>query len=149
MKNKRTWMLIMLSFLSTINYLDCVILSVSVKPISTEFGLSPVQLGYMFSSFLWLYVIFLVPMGMIVDRFGPQVVNAAGIGVWSLATISTGFAGGFGSLIATRIAMGLASRRPILPATASFASGSRRASAALRCRSSIAVPISDQQWGPW
>ena len=107
MKNKRTWILVLLFFLSTINYLDRVVLSVSIKPISTEFGLSPVQLGYMFSSFLWLYVIFLVPMGMIVDRFGPRVVNATGIGLWSLATILTGFAGGFGSLVATRIAMGV------------------------------------------
>ena len=107
MRNKRTWILIILFFLSTINYFDRVVLSVSIKPISAEFGLSPVQLGYMFSSFLWLYVIFLVPMGMIVDRFGPRVVNAAGIGVWSLATILTGFAGGFGSLVATRIAMGV------------------------------------------
>ena len=101
------WILVILLFLSTINYLDRVILSVSIKTISVEFELSPVQLGHMFSSFLWLYVIFLVPMGMIVDRFGPRVVSAAGIGVWSLATILTGFAGGFGSLVATRIAIGV------------------------------------------
>ncbi|TBW39452.1 MFS transporter [Siculibacillus lacustris] len=107
MKNKRVWILVFLFFLSSINYVDRVALSVSAKPIAAEFGLSPVQLGYMFSSFLWLYVLCLIPMGMIVDRVGTRAVNAAGIGLWSLATVFTGLAGGFGTLIATRLAMGV------------------------------------------
>ena len=56
---------------------DRVVLSVSATPIAKEFDISPVQLGYLFSSFLWLYVICLVPMGMIVDKFGTRAVNAA------------------------------------------------------------------------
>lgn len=54
----------------------------SAKPIAAEFGLSPVKMGYLFSSFLWLYVICLIPMGMIVDRVGTRMVNAAGIALW-------------------------------------------------------------------
>jgi len=107
MRNKRVWILVFLFFLSSINYIDRVALSVSAKPIAAEFGLSPVQLGYMFSSFLWLYVLCLIPMGMIVDRVGTRAVNAAGIALWSLATVLTGFAGGYGSLIASRLVMGV------------------------------------------
>jgi len=93
--------------LATINYVDRIVLSVSSAPIAEEFGISKVELGYLFSSFLWLYVICLVPMGMIVDRLGTRAVNAAGIGIWSIATALTGLATGFGMLIATRVLMGV------------------------------------------
>jgi MFS family permease len=93
--------------LATINYVDRIVLSVSSTPIAEEFGISKVELGYLFSSFLWLYVVCLVPMGMIVDKLGTRVVNAAGITVWSIATALTGLASGFGMLIATRVMMGI------------------------------------------
>lgn len=93
--------------LVTINYVDRVVLSVSSAPIAEEFAISKVELGYLLSSFLWLYVVCLVPMGMIVDRLGPRVVNAAGISLWSVATALTGLATGLGMLLATRVLMGV------------------------------------------
>lgn len=107
MTNRRVWIFVFMFFLTTINYVDRVVLSVSATPIAREFGITPVQLGYLFSSFLWLYVICLVPMGMIVDKFGTRVVNAAGIGLWSIATALTGFATGLGMLIGSRVLMGV------------------------------------------
>ena len=38
-------------------------------------------MGYLLSSFLWMYVLCLLPVGLLVDRFGGKVVNAAGIGI--------------------------------------------------------------------
>ncbi len=107
MTNRRVLIFVLMFFLATINYVDRVVLSVSATPIAKEFDISPVQLGYLFSSFLWLYVICLVPMGMIVDKFGTRAVNAAGIGLWSIATALTGFAPGLSTLIASRILMGV------------------------------------------
>src|SRR6201996_3188943 len=107
MKHRRYWIFVFMFLLATINYVDRVALSVSSTPIAEEFGISKVELGYMFSSFLWLYVICLVPMGMIVDRLGVRTVNAVGIAIWSAATALTGLATGFGMLIATRIVMGV------------------------------------------
>jgi ACS family glucarate transporter-like MFS transporter len=106
MPNKRAWILVFLFFLATINYMDRVALSIAGKTIATEFNLSPIQLGYLFSSFLWTYVICLIPMGIIVDRFGTRLVNAVGITVWSLAMFLTGQAAGFGTMIASRLVMG-------------------------------------------
>ncbi|MGI4955739.1 MAG: MFS transporter [Janthinobacterium lividum] len=97
---------VLMFLLAAINYIDRSALSVAAAPLAAEFQLSPVELGYLFSSFLWLYVICLVPMGWIVDRFGPRIVNAVGITVWSGATVLTGFAGSFGTLLATRVLMG-------------------------------------------
>lgn len=107
MRNRRVWILVFLFFLSSINYVDRVALSVAAKPIATEFGLSPVEMGYLFSSFLWLYVVCLIPMGMIVDRVGTRAVNAAGIALWSLATVLTGVSTGYGTLLASRLVMGV------------------------------------------
>ena len=87
---RRAWVCVFLFTLTFINYTDRVALSVAAKPISTEFGLSPVEMGYLLSSFLWTYVLCLLPVGLLVDRFGGKAVNAGGIALWSVATICTG-----------------------------------------------------------
>ena len=106
MRNRRAWIYVLMFLLAAINYIDRSALSVSAAPLSKEFGLDPVQLGYLFSSFLWLYVICLVPMGLIVDRFGARTTNAVGIAVWSTATILTGLVSSYTALIGTRLLMG-------------------------------------------
>ena len=104
---RRGWISLFLFTLAMINYVDRVALSVASKPIAQEFGLSPVAMGYLFSSFLWTYLICLIPMGILVDRLGTKIVNATGIAVWSAATMTTGIAWNFVSLIGTRLAMGV------------------------------------------
>ena len=49
----RYWVFLMLFALATINYLDRVALSISAARISTDLAITKVQLGYLFSSFLW------------------------------------------------------------------------------------------------
>jgi ACS family glucarate transporter-like MFS transporter len=50
---RRAWIALLIFTLVIINYIDRVALSVAAKPIASEFGFSPVQMGYLFSSFLW------------------------------------------------------------------------------------------------
>src|ERR1035437_3920839 len=108
MKNyRRVWVLLFLFTLTLINYSDRVALAVAAKPIAAEFGLSPVQMGYLLSSFLWMYLLCLLPVGLLVDRCGGKIVNAWGIGIWSAATVMTGFSVNFVSMAATRIVMGM------------------------------------------
>ena len=83
---RRGWISVFLFTLALINYTDRVALSVAAKPIATEFGLSPVAMGYLFSSFLWTYLVCLLPVGVLMDRLGTKRVNAGGIALWSLAT---------------------------------------------------------------
>ncbi len=99
---RRYWIYLLLFCLSAINYVDRIALSVSSQAIAQEFNLSPVALGYLFSSFLWTYIICLLPMGMLVDRYGTRISNAVSISVWSAATMLTATAGSF----STRLAMG-------------------------------------------
>lgn len=104
---RRAWISVFLFTLAMINYVDRVALSVASKPIAEEFGLSPVAMGYLFSSFLWTYLVCLIPMGILTDRFGTKIVNSVGISLWSAATMLTGGAWSFASLVATRLAMGV------------------------------------------
>jgi MFS family permease len=103
---RRGWVALMLFSLALINYIDRVALSFAITPVAREFGLSTVGKGYLFSSFLWTYTLFLIPMGLLVDRFGAKRSAAVGITLWSAATIFTGMAGNFVSLLAGRLLMG-------------------------------------------
>jgi sugar phosphate permease len=63
---RRGWISSFLFSLAMISYVDRVALSVASKPIAEEFGLSPVTMGYLSSSFLWTYLLCLIPMGILV-----------------------------------------------------------------------------------
>ena len=106
MTYRRGWVALFLFALALVNYIDRVVLSFAAGPLAKEYHLSPITMGYLFSSFLWTYTLCLLPMGMLVDRFGAKRVAAGGIGIWSLATIATGLAWSLPSLLATRLVMG-------------------------------------------
>jgi MFS family permease len=103
---RRVWVCVFLFTLTAINYADRVALSVAATPVAREFGLDKVEMGYLLSSFLWAYVLCLIPVGLLVDRFGGKIVNACGIGLWSLATVCTGLAPSHLIVMVSRIVMG-------------------------------------------
>ena len=90
-----------------INYLDRMNLSVAAKHIAEYFDLTPVQMGYVFSSFLWTYLLVLIPAGMAADRFGGRAITYSSLTLWSLAGIWTGLATSFSSMFASRLALGI------------------------------------------
>ena len=104
---KRYLVYIGLFVLMFINYLDRVNLSVAAKSISETYGLSPIDMGYIFSAFLWTYLICLIPMGMLADRYGGRAVTYSTLGLWSLAGIWTGLATTYSSLFASRLVLGV------------------------------------------
>jgi MFS family permease len=106
MKNRRIFIYIFLFSLTSINYIDRVALSVAAQPIAHEFGISPIQMGFLLSSFIWTYFASLIIWGLALDRWGSRWVNAAGMAIFSLATVATGFAWSYMSILATRLVMG-------------------------------------------
>ncbi|KKJ05942.1 MFS transporter [Burkholderia gladioli] len=106
MPYRRGWIAAFLFSLAMINYMDRIALSIAATPIAKEFGLSTVSMGYLFSSFIWSYALFLIPMGLLLDRFGAKKIAGVGIFIWSVATALTGFAGNFASLLSARLVMG-------------------------------------------
>lgn len=106
MKYRRGWIAVFLFTLAMINYMDRIALSIAAKPIAHEFQLTPVEMGYLFSSFVWSYTLFLIPIGFWTDRFGTKKLGAIGIFVWSAATAVTGAMGSFFTLLLSRLVMG-------------------------------------------
>jgi len=104
---RRYWVYLLLFLLAAINTADRAALSVAAKPIAGEFGISTVEMGYLFSSVLWAYLFCLIPAGMLADRLGTRAVNAGGIILWSAATALTGGAWSFTSVLASRVVMGV------------------------------------------
>ena len=90
----------------TINYIDRVVLSVSAPQIVRDFGISTIELGYLFSAFLWSYLVFVLPWGVYVDRAGTRVSTASGMAIWSIATLLTGVSSSFSVAFFTRLLMG-------------------------------------------
>jgi ACS family glucarate transporter-like MFS transporter len=76
MTYRRFWVYFLLFLLNTISYTDRVNMSLAGHPIAQEFGLSPVTLGYLFSSFLWAYVLMMLPGGRLIDSLGAHRVAA-------------------------------------------------------------------------
>jgi MFS family permease len=98
----------LLFLLITVNYLDRSVLSVAAKDVATEFHFSPVTMGYLFSSFVWTYALFIFITGFIVDRFSTKRIQLVGGTIWSAATVLMACAWSFPSLLALRMVMGAA-----------------------------------------
>ena len=104
---RRFWVYLLLLVFGGIAYVDRVNMSVAGKPIAQELGLSPVMLGYLFSSFLWAYVVMMLPGGRLIDRWGAHVVAGVATAVWSAAQMATGAAVGVVSMLLARLGLGI------------------------------------------
>jgi MFS family permease len=90
-----------------INYVDRGNLSTGATLIQEQLSLNEAQLGILFSAFYYGYVPIMPLMGVLAERFGAKPVFAAGLALWSVATMLTGFAGGFISLLLLRVLLGV------------------------------------------
>jgi MFS family permease len=116
MTRRRYWVFFLLFLFNVIAYVDRVNMSVAGKPIADSFGLSPIALGYLFSSFFWAYVVMMLPGGRLIDRWGAHVVASVATAVWSLAQMATGVAGGFATMLLARLGLGTG-EAPFAPVT--------------------------------
>jgi MFS family permease len=102
-----TTVLVMLCLMYFITYVDRVNVSTAAGQFKSELGLSNTELGFVFSAFGYPYFIFQFVGGWIGDRFGARRTLLVCAGIWAVATVLTGMAGGLVSLIAARLLLGL------------------------------------------
>ncbi len=120
--------LALLTGLNLFNYLDRYVLSAVVTPLQTELHLSNFVAGLLPSVFLIGYFATSPIFGALGDRYSGRNTKAAtrarngllaaGIGVWSAATLGSGLARGAASMIASRamVGVGEASYATLAPA---------------------------------
>lgn len=92
-------------------------LAIANHNVSSELHLSPTQMGLLLSSFSLAYAFSQLPLGILMDRIGSRAVLGAGVVVWAVTQIFTGFVGSLSQFIAARILLGLG-EAPIFPAGA-------------------------------
>src|SRR5437660_11124078 len=85
----RWYILLLISRMYLITYLDRVNISTVAPVITKEFGFDKITIGIIFSAFTWSYAAFQVPGGWLGDRFGPRRVLAAIVSYWSIMTALT------------------------------------------------------------
>ncbi|WP_051663052.1 MFS transporter [Alicyclobacillus macrosporangiidus] len=111
----RSTVLLLMFLGAAINYMDRGNIGVAAPLIAEHFHLNSGQMGIVLSSVLWTYTIAQIPMGILIDKYGPRVMVFLGVLIWSIMTVLTGATGGFISLLLVRMALGLG-EAPTFPA---------------------------------
>jgi MFS family permease len=108
MEGRKRWLVIAILFIAnTINYIDRVNISVAGPDIARTFGLGPEAMGVVFSCFFYSYLLLILPMGLLTDRFGAGGIMGAGMVVWALGSAATGMAPSLSMLIGARLLLGV------------------------------------------
>jgi sugar phosphate permease len=98
--------LLIVCLMYLITYVDRVNIATAGPLLQGELGLSNRDLGIAISAFAYPYAFFQIVGGSVSDRFGPRLTLIVCGSIWSLATIATGWIGGFASLVAARLLLG-------------------------------------------
>ena len=92
--------------LSIITYIDRVCISTAAPHIREALGLTPTQMGWVFSAFTIAYAVFEIPSGWLGDTLGPRKVLARIVLWWSAFTMATGGVWNYVSLLIARFLFG-------------------------------------------
>jgi MFS family permease len=107
MIKNRVAILALLTGLNLLNYIDRMVLSAVLKPMSNELDINDAQAGFLATAFLLGYFATSPFFGAAADRGRRGPLMALGVGVWSLATAATGLCHSFGTLVLARVAVGV------------------------------------------
>jgi MFS family permease len=108
------WAISLLVAGGALNYIDRATLSVANKLIQDELGIPVAKMGLLLSAFLWAYAIAQLPVGGLIDRFGPRRLLGLGLFSWSVAQAAGGLVTSFGVFIVARFALGVG-EAPLFP----------------------------------
>ena len=89
-----------------IQYIDRVCISQAAPAISKDLGLTPKQMGFIFSAFTLAYALFEIPTGWLGDKIGARKVLLRVVLWWSFFTAATGWAWNHASMVVTRFLFG-------------------------------------------
>lgn len=95
-----------------VNFIDRATLSVAAPLMSKELGFDAAAMGWAFSAFGWAYMIFQIPGGLLLDKYGSRLVYGIAVVAWSVFTFLQGvvylFPSAFLMLFVFRFLMGMA-----------------------------------------
>lgn len=110
MKTRRNspWLaLVVLMAISTVGFIDRIVVNVLVEPIKGEFRLSDTQVSLMGAAFTVLNVGVALVVARFAERMRRLTLISAGTLLWSIATAACGWAGSWIQLLVARMGVGL------------------------------------------
>jgi MFS family permease len=106
--SRAAWVLVgLLWAVAVLNYLDRQLLVNMARPIKGDLGIADAPFGLFSSVFLWVYGFCSPFAGYLADRVGRKPVIIASLGIWSAATLFTGFVTSFEQMLVARALLGV------------------------------------------
>lgn len=100
-------LLLLLTGINLVNYLDRYVVAAILEPLGRELQLSDAQLGRLTFVFIAVYMCAAPVFGYLADRFNRPRLVAAGVTLWSLATVAAAFVHSYPALLLTRSLVGV------------------------------------------
>jgi MFS family permease len=128
---KRAWgVLILLTFVYVLNFLDRQLISILAKPIQDTLHITDGQLGLISGLYFALFYCFIaLPVGWLADRTNRVTILSLACAIWSGATAACGLAQTYPQLVLARMAVGFGEAGGVPPSyaliTDTFAPGNR------------------------
>ena len=102
------YMVILLTVAYVCSFIDRFMLGLLVEPIKADLGFSDTQLGLLLGpAFAIFYATMGLPLGWMADRYRRGWIVAAGIAVWSAATVASGLVKNFFQMFMARMSVGI------------------------------------------
>lgn len=99
--------LLVLTLIEFINYFDRQVVFPLFSFLKADFNLTDFELGLIGTVFMIIHASFSVPLGILADKWVRKNIIAAGVAIWSVATLITGTVQNFTQLLFTRAAVGI------------------------------------------
>jgi MFS family permease len=117
------WYVVAVLLLANISgFVDRQILSLLIKPIQRDLGLSLTEVAYLIGlPFAVFFTLMGIPLARVADSGNRRNVIAAGIALWSVMTALCGLAGSFARLLLARFGVGIGEAALQAPATSLIA----------------------------
>lgn len=107
LSREQKYILIVLSLINFINYVDRQIIFPLFDVIKAEFHVSDFQLGLLGTVFMLVHSVASLPLGILADRYSRKTIIAAGVTFWSAASFASGLASSFKMLLGIRSVVGI------------------------------------------
>lgn len=113
----RIFALVVLTSMNVVNYLDRFIISALLPFIKSDLHLSDAQLGLLHTAFTFSYLLSAPFLGYLGDRVSRKWLASVAVAFWSFATVLSGMAGSYRSLLGIRgmVGIGEAGYGPVAP----------------------------------
>jgi MFS family permease len=116
----RRWIvLVTLTFVYVLNFLDRQLLGILAKPIQDSLEINDRQLGLIGGLYFAMFYCFIaIPVGWLADRTNRVTILSLACAIWSAATIGCGLATSYGQLVIARMTVGFGEAGGVPPSYA-------------------------------